>query len=135
MKTAFEVDARFIRQVYVLTIILTVLVSAVLLVFNRAVVPSFLIGSAISLSVFWSIAFTVRRLIRPGKSLKTKYVLSFIAFGKYIVLGVCLFLLFKAKWLNYYALGGGIALTQIAIIFKAVGLMVGILTNKDSESQ
>ena len=103
MKTAFEVDARFIRQVYVLTIILTVLVSAVLLVFNRAVVPSFLIGSAISMSVLWSIAFTVRRLIRPGKSLKTKYVLSFIAFGKYIVLGVCLFLLFKAKWLNYYA--------------------------------
>ena len=95
--------------------------------------PSFLIGSAIGLSLFWSIEFMIRRLIRPGKTQKTKYLLSFIALGKYTLLGVLLFFLFRMKWLNIYAFGGGIVLVQGAIIIKAVGLMVAILRNKDPD--
>lgn len=127
-----EFGDRSIRHIYILTICLTVVIAAVLLVFKRLALPSFLIGSAISLSLFWSLEFVVRRLMRPGKTRRTKYVLGFIAIGKYAVLGGLLYLLFKMEWMNIYALAGGIALVQGAIIIKAISLMVLILSNKDS---
>ena len=52
MGPVLEVGDRFIRQVYILTICLTIVVAAVLLGFKRSALPSFLIGSAISLSLF-----------------------------------------------------------------------------------
>ncbi|MCY4568651.1 MAG: ATP synthase subunit I [Candidatus Poribacteria bacterium] len=131
MGPALEIGDRFIRHVYILTICLTVVISAVLLGFKRAALPSFLIGSAISLSLFWSIEFVVRRLVRPGKTKRTKSLLGFIAIGKYTVLAGLLYLLFKMEWMNIYAFAGGIALVQGAIIIKAIGLMVAILSNKD----
>lgn len=131
MGPALEIGDRFIRHVYILTICLTVVISAVLLGFKRAALPSFLIGSAISLSLFWSIEFVVRRLVRPGKTTRTKSLLGFIAIGKYTVLAGLLYLLFKMEWMNIYAFAGGIALVQGAIIIKAIGLMVAILSNKD----
>ncbi|MCY4401209.1 MAG: hypothetical protein OXD54_01375 [Candidatus Poribacteria bacterium] len=133
MGPTLEFGDRFIRQVYILTIILTIVISAVLLGFNLAALPSFLIGSVIGLSMFWSIEFVIRRLVRPGKTQKTKYLLGFIALGKYTVLGVLLYFLFQMKWLNVYAFGGGIVLVQGAIIIKAVGLMITILRKKDPE--
>lgn len=131
MGPVLEIGDRFIRQVYVLTLGLTLVISVALLVFKRAALPSFLIGSAISLSLFWSIEFVVRRLLRPGKTQRTKYLMGFIAIGKYTLLGGLLYLLFKMEWMNIYAFAGGIALVQGAIIIKAVGLMVTILSNKD----
>ena len=131
MGPALEIGDRFIRHVYILTICLTVVISAVLLGFKRAALPSFLIGSAISLSLFWSIEFVVRRLVRPGKTKRTKSLLGFIAIGKYTVLAGLLYLLFKMEWMNIYAFAGGIALVQVTIIIKAIGLMVAILSNKD----
>ena len=131
MGPVLEFGDRFIRQVYVLTICLTVVVAAVLLGFKRPALPSFLVGSAISLSLFWSIEFMVRRLIRPGKTQKTKYLLGFIALGKYTVLGGLLYFLFKMEWMNIYAFAGGIVLVQGAIIIKAISLMVTIYSNKD----
>ena len=132
MGPALEIGDRFTRQVYVLTICLTIVVGAVLLGFQRPALPSFLIGSAISLSLFWSIEFVVRRFIQPGKTKRTKYLLGFIALGKYTVLGGLLYLLFKMESMNIYAFAGGIALVQGAIIIKAIGLMVSILSNKGS---
>ena len=131
MGPVLEIGDRFIRHVYILTICLTVVISAALLGFKRDALPSFLIGSAISLSLFWSIEFVVRRLVRPGSTKRTKYLLGFIAIGKYTVLAGLLYLLFKMEWMNIYAFAGGIALVQIAIIIKAIGLMVAILSNKD----
>ncbi len=133
MGPTLEFGDRFIRHVYVVTIFLTVAIAVVLLVIKRATLPSFLIGSAIGLSMFWSIEFVIRRLLRPGKTQKTKYLLGFIALGKYTILGVLLYFLFQMKWLNIYAFGGGIVLVQVAIIIKAVGLMITILRNKDPE--
>ncbi len=133
MGPTLEFGDRFIRQVYILTICLTVVIGAVLLGFKRLTLPSFLIGSGIGLSMFWSIEFVIRRLIRPGKTQKTKYLLGFIALGKYTVLGVLLFFLFKANWLDIYAFGGGIVLVQGAIIIKAIGLMINILRKKDPD--
>lgn len=133
MGPTLEFGDRFIRQVYILTIVLTVVISGVLLGFNLAALPSFLIGSVIGLSLFWSIEFVIRRLVRPGKTQKTKYLLGFIALGKYTVLGVLLYVLFQMEWLNVYAFGGGIVLVQVAIIIKAVGLMITILRKKDPE--
>lgn len=133
MGPTLEFGDRFIRHVYVVTIFLTVAIAVVLLVIKRATLPSFLIGSAIGLSMFWSIEFVIRRLLRPGKTQKTKYLLGFIALGKYTILGVLLYFLFQMKWLNIYAFGGGIVLVQVAIIIKAVGLMITILRKKDPE--
>ena len=133
MGPVLEVGDRFIRQVYILTICLTIVVAAVLLGFKRPALPSFLIGSAISLSLFWSIEFVVRRLIQPGRTNRTKYLLGFIAIGKYTVLGGILYFLFKTEWMNVYALAGGIALVQGAIIIKAIGLVMSILSNKGSK--
>ena len=132
MGPVLEIGDRFIRQVYILTICLTVVVAAVLLGFKRPALPSFLIGSAISLSLFWSIEFAVRRLIQPGKTKRTKYLLGFVAIGKYTVLGVLLYFLFKMEWMNIYAFAGGIVLVQGAIIIKALILLMSILSNKGS---
>ena len=131
MGPTLEFGDRFIRQVYILTICLTVVIGAVLLGFKRPALPSFLIGSVIGLSMFWSLEFVIRRLIRPGRTQKTKYLLGFIALGKYTVLGVLLFFLFKMEWLDIWAFGGGIVLVQGAIILKAIGLMIAILRKKD----
>ncbi len=132
MGPVLEVGDRFIRQVYILTICLTIVVAVVLLGFKRPALPSFLIGSAISLSLFWSIEFAVRRLIQPGKTKRTKYLLGFVAIGKYTVLGVLLYFLFKMEWMNIYAFAGGIVLVQGAIIIKAIVLLMSILSNKGS---
>lgn len=132
MGPVLEVGDRFIRQVYILTICLTIVVGAALLGFKRPALPSFLIGSAISLSLFWSIEFAVRRLIQPGKTKRTKYLLGFVAIGKYTVLGVLLYFLFKTEWMNIYAFAGGIVLVQGAIIIKAIALLMSILSNKGS---
>ena len=133
MGPTLEFGDRFIRQVYVLTICLTVVIAVVLLVFKRVALPSFLIGSVIGLSLFWSVEFVIRRLVRPGKTQKTKYLLGFIALSKYTVLGVLLYFLFRTKWMDIYAFGGGIVLVQIAIIIKAIGLMITILRKKDPD--
>ena len=133
MGPVLEVGDRFIRQVYILTICLTIVVAAVLLGFKRPALPSFLIGSIISLSLFWSIEFVVRRLIQPGRTNRTKYLLGFIAIGKYTVLGGILYFLFKTEWMNIYAFAGGIALVQGAIIIKALGMIMSILSNKGSK--
>ena len=132
MGPVLEIGDRFIRQVYILTICLTIVVAAVLLGFKRPALPSFLIGSAISLSLFWSIEFAVRRLIQPGKTKRTKYLLGFVAISKYTVLGVLLYFLFKMEWMNIYAFAGGIVLVQGAIIIKAIVLLMSILSNKGS---
>ncbi len=133
MGPTLEFGDRFIKQVYILTICLTVAISVVLLIFRRTATPSFLIGSVIGLSLFWSLEFMIRKLIRPGKTQKTKHLIIFIALGKYALLGVLLFFLFRMEWLNFYAFGGGIVLVQGAIIIKAAGLMVTILRNRDPD--
>ncbi len=133
MGPTLEFGDRFIRQVYILTICLTVVIGGILLGFKLAALPSFLIGSVISISLFWSIEFVIRRLLRPGKSQKRKYLLGFIALGKYTVLGVILYFLVNTKWRNIYAFAGGIVLVQGAIILKAVGLMITILRKKDPD--
>ena len=135
MGPTLEFGDRFIRQVYIITISLIIIIAGILFGFKLVALPSFLIGSAIGLSLFWSIEFVIRRLIRPGKTQKTKYLLGFIALGKYTVLGVLLFFLFKMKWMNIYAFGGGIVLVQAAIIIKAIGLMINILRKKDPDQK
>ena len=133
MGPTLEFGDRFIRQVYILTICLTVVIGLVLLGFKLNALPSFLIGSVIGTSLFWSIEFVIRRLVRPGKTQKTKYLLGFIALGKYTVLGVLIFFLFKMEWMVVEAFAGGIVLVQGAIILKAIGLMINILRKKDPD--
>ena len=52
MGPTLEFGDRFIRQVYMLTIILTAIIGVVLLGFKLAALPSFLIGSVLLESVY-----------------------------------------------------------------------------------
>ncbi len=133
MGPTLEFGDRFIRQIYIVTISLAVGIGLVLFIYKRATLPSFLIGSVIGLSLFWSIEFVIRRMLRPGKTQKTKYLLGFVALGKYTVLGLLLFFLFRMDWMVVEAFAGGIVLVQGAIILKAVGLMITILRKKDPD--
>lgn len=133
MSSKLEFGDRFIRQVYILTICLTISISLILVVFNLKLFPSFLIGSIIGLSILWSIEFFVRKFVTPGKTSRTKYLLGFIALAKYTILGILFYFLFKMEWLNTFAFAGGIVLVQGSIIILAVGLMVNAFREKDPD--
>jgi len=124
----FEVDDRFLQQVYRLTIVIALVATPMFwIVYGLPSGLSFAVGSLFSLSAIASLDFVIRRMIKPGGSPGVKRWLGFIAFGKYAIIFAGFYFLMKAKWLNVYALAAGIGLVQIAIILKALGLMIAIL--------
>ena len=132
-QTPFEVDDRFLWQVYRLSTILALLVAPILwAVYGFPSGLSFAIGSLFSLSAILSLEFVIRRVVKPGGTPKTKRWLGFIALGKYTLIFVGFYFLMKANWLNVYTLAAGVGLVQVVIILKAVGLMVGILFKGDT---
>ena len=136
-QSPFEVDDKFLRQVYRLTVALTIVGTVILwAVYGAPVGLSFAIGGFLSLSAILSLEFVVRRMVKPGGPSRAKRWIGFILLGKYTVIFVGFYLLMKADWLNVYALAAGIGLVQLVIILKAVKLMTGILfgnkTTKDT---
>ena len=129
----FEVDDRFLRQVYRLTTVLALIATPILwAVYGLPAGLSFAIGSLFSLSAILSLEFIIRRMVKPGGSPRTKRWLGFIALGKYTIIFVGFYLLTKANWLNVYTLAAGVGLVQIVIIIKAIALMIGILSKNNS---
>ena len=127
-RAPFEVDDRFLLQVYRLTSILALIGMPILwAVYGLPAGLSFAIGSLLSLSAILSLEFIIRRMVKPGGSPRTKRWLGFIALGKYTVIFVGFYFLTKANWLNVYTLAAGVGLVQVVIILKAVVLMIGIL--------
>lgn len=123
-----EVDDRFLRQVYYLTLFLSAIITITLCVYRKfPIAISFAVGSFISLSMLWSLEFVVRNLVKPGKSTKTKHWIGLIAFGKYAIIGVALYLLFGTGWLNMYALAIGIGMVQGIIVLKGIGLIFSVI--------
>jgi hypothetical protein len=95
MGAALEFEDRFIRNIYLFTLGLTVsVVVEALLKGKSSTLPIFLIGSAIGFSLFWSIEFAARQVVLTEKTKQTKSLLSMIFFGRYTVLGVLLYFLF-----------------------------------------
>ena len=136
-QSPFEVDDKFLRQVYRLTVILAIVGTVILwAVYSTPEGMSFAIGSFLSLSAILSLEFVVRRLVKPGGPSRAKRWIGFILLGKYTVIFGGFYLLMKADWLNVYALAAGIGVVQLVIILKAVKLMIGILfsdkTTKDT---
>jgi len=131
----FEVGDDFLQHVYRLTLVLAAVgVVGIGVIAGLPGALSFLIGSLFSLGVVLSIQFLVRRIVRPGSASKAKHWLAIITLGKYVVFFVGLYFLMKADWLNIYALAAGIGLVQLAIILKAIKLMISILL-KSNESE
>ena len=131
--TPFEVDDRFLRQVYRLTTILALVTMPILwAVYGLPAGLSFAIGSIFSLSAILSLEFIIRRMVKPGGSPWTKRWLGFIALGKYTIIFVGFYFLTKANWLNVYTLAAGVGLVQVVIILKAIVLMIGILSKNDT---
>ncbi|MCG9129612.1 ATP synthase subunit I [Candidatus Poribacteria bacterium] len=135
MGSKLEFGDRFIQRVYILTICLTVSISIVLLFLDYELLLSFLIGSIIGLSILWSIEFFIKSLVKPGKTQKTKYLLGFIALGKYTIIGLLFYFLFRLEWINTFAFAGGIILVQGSIIILAIGLMVNAFKGIDPDEQ
>lgn len=136
-QSPFEVDDKFLRQVYRLTVVLGVIGTAILwTVYSTPEGLSFAIGGFLSLSAILSLEFVVRRLVKPGGPPRAKRWIGFILLGKYTVIFGGFYLLMKADWLNVYALAAGIGVVQLVIILKALKLMIGILfsnkTTKDT---
>ena len=95
MGAALEFEDRFIRNIYLFTLGLTVSVVVEALIKGAfSALPIFLIGSAIGFSLFWSIEFAARQVVLTEKTKQTKSLLSMIFFGRYTVLGVLLYFLF-----------------------------------------
>ena len=104
----FELDDRFLLQVYRLTTVLALIALPILwAVYGLPASLSFAIGSLLSLSAILSLEFIIRRMVKPGGSPRTKRWLGFIALGKYTVIFVGFYLLTKADWLNVYTLAAG----------------------------
>ena len=126
-QTPFEIDDRFLLQVYRLTTILALIAMPVLwAVYGLPAGLSFAIGSLLSLSAILSLEFIIRRMVKPGGWI------GCIALGKYTIIFVGFYFLMKADWLNVYALAAGIGLVQVVIILKAIAMMIGILSKNNT---
>ena len=83
-RAPFELDDRFLLQVYRLTTVLALIAMPILwAVLRSACQLEFAIGSLLSLSAILSLEFIIRRMVKPGSSTRTKRWLGFIALGKY----------------------------------------------------
>ncbi len=129
----FEVDDRFLLQVYRLTTVLALITIPILWVVRDLPASlSFAIGSLLSLSTILLLEFFIRHMVKPGGSPRAKRWLGFIALGKYTIIFVGFYFLTKANWLNVYTLAAGIGLVQVVIILKAIVMMIGILSKNNS---
>ena len=136
-QSSFEVDGRFLRQIYYLSVVLTIVLSVLFgIVYGFPTALSFVVGSFFSLGSIFTLEFVVRLMVKPGSSTKTKRWLGLIALGKYSLIAVGFYALVKAEWLNVYSLAVGVVLVQLVVILKAIKLMVLVLlrnsTSKNS---
>ena len=127
-RSSFEVDGRFLRQIYYLSLVLTIVLSVLFgIVYGFPTALSFVVGSFFSLGSIFTLEFVVRLMVKPGSSTKTKRWLGLIALGKYSLIAVGFYALVKAEWLNVYSLAVGVVLVQLVVILKAIKLMVLVL--------
>jgi hypothetical protein len=136
-RSSFEVDGRFLRQIYYLSLVLAIILSAFFgILYGFPTALSFVVGSCFSLGSIFTLEFVVRLMVKPGSSTKTKRWLGLIALGKYSLIAVGFYALVKAEWLNVYSLAVGVVLVQLVVILKAIKLMVLVLlrnsTSKNS---
>ena len=136
-RSSFEVDGRFLRQIYYLSLVLAIILSAFFgILYDFPTALSFVVGSFFSLGSIFTLEFVVRLMVKPGSSTKTKRWLGLIALGKYSLISVGFYALVKAEWLNVYSLAVGVVLVQLVVILKAIKLMVLVLlrnsTSKNS---
>ncbi|HHZ92061.1 TPA: hypothetical protein EYN98_28235 [Candidatus Poribacteria bacterium] len=132
-QSSFEVDGQFLRQVYYLTVILAVVLTALFgIIYGFPTALSFVVGSFLSLGAVLVLEFVVRLMVKPGSSTKTKRWLGLIALGKYTFIFVGFYFLMKADWLNIYSLAVGVGLVQVVVILKAIKLMVLILLGNNT---
>ena len=136
-RSSFVVDGRFLRQIYYLSWVLAIILSAFFgILYGFPTALSFVVGSFFSLGSIFTLEFVVRLMVKPGSSTKTKRWLGLIALGKYSLIAVGFYALVKAEWLNVYSLAVGVVLVQLVVILKAIKLMVLVLlrnsTSKNS---
>ena len=136
-RSSFEVDGRFLRQIYYLSLVLAIILFAFFgILYGFPTALSFVVGSFFSLGSIFTLEFVVRLMVKPGSSTKTKRWLGLIALGKYSLIAVGFYALVKAEWLNVYSLAVGVVLVQSVVILKAIKLMVLVLlrnsTSKNS---
>jgi hypothetical protein len=121
MGAALEFEDRFIRNIYLFTLGLTVsVVVEALLKGKSSTFPIFLIGSTIGFSLFWSIEFAARQVVLTEKTKQTKYLLNMIFLGRYTVLGGLLYFLFNFLFASTDIILALLACVTICVTFFVV---------------
>ena len=121
MGAALEFEDRFIRNIYLFTLGLTVSVVVEALIKGAfSALPIFLIGSAIGFSLFWSIEFAARQVVLTEKTKQTKYLLNMIFLGRYTVLGGLLYFLFNFLFASTDIILALLACVTICVTFFVV---------------
>lgn len=101
------------------------LILASLLKSDRTVTNGLIVGSLISLIFFLSTCGLVNVILSQKKKGRTNSFVSIAAVSVFVfklpVLGIALWIVFKYVALNPFALMGGIAVTQAAILIAGLG--------------
>ena len=114
------IDEKFLSRVYRTGIFSGIFISGALCFYKIQAALSFAMGSAISLSFLWTLEYMVRHTLVPNGKKSIKKSLVLLALVKYLVIGICFYLLFiKTKWLNAPALAAGLGLVYAVITLKA----------------
>lgn len=118
------IDKDFPRRVFKTSVVLSALIILLLFLYGQwPITLGFMIGTGISILFFKILWWTVDQVFkRSGK--KALYFSLKIFLIKFPLLGIFLYYAFKNLEINPFALVGGIALVQVVMFLKAIGVTV-----------
>jgi len=113
---------RFLKETYIASFIVLVLISLPLLELSKSVCESFDVGGLLSIGVLKSIEETVDRFFSKG----CRYGVIWALMGaKYIPISALFYFLVRSGWLNPIALIFGLLLAHVVVIVRALVIRNG----------
>ncbi len=133
--TSLTIDKEFPKRVYKTSLLFSALIVLLSLLYGRwPVTWGLLIGAGISILFFRILWWTVDQVFkRSGK--KAIFFSLKIFLIKFPLLGIFLYYLFKNAEINPFALVGGIAIVQVVMFLKAIGVVIVNSMNKSGLSK
>jgi hypothetical protein len=133
--TSLTIDKEFPRRVYKTSLLFSVLIILLSLLYGRwPITWGLLIGTGISILFFKILWWTVDQVFkRSGKKAMLFSLKIFII--KFPLLGIFLYYLFKNAEINPFALVGGIAIVQVVMFLKAIGVVIVNSMNKSARAR
>ncbi|MFQ5840897.1 MAG: ATP synthase subunit I [Thermodesulfobacteriota bacterium] len=134
-KVRVTIDKEFPSRVYKTSLLFSALIVFLSLLYGHwPTTWGFMIGAGISILFFKILWWTVDQVFkRSGK--KALYFSLKIFLIKFPLLGIFLYYLFKNVEINPFALVGGIALVQVIMFLKVIGVVILNSMNKSERLQ